>query len=262
MDIRWARRIGSAPEIAEAKAQGFDAVEPSLSALMELDEAGFAAFGESLDAAGLSCEVFVSILPADVRVTERGFNIYSWAEYLRLALARASRLGCKTLLWDDGAARILPDEGETSILKEHFNQFLFMLCEIGEQYGIRVCLEPLGPRRTNFLNSLPELLEAMDSVGKPNLAMGLSSAAVAEIGIPDEELLQFAKQIVHVRIEKPRSPVAGIDRGSAAGTAADGFGCLPFLESLKKIDYRGEIALPKGSDGDMLKACKGLWKQA
>ncbi|MDP2790699.1 MAG: TIM barrel protein [Rectinemataceae bacterium] len=253
MDIRWAKRVGSAaPEIAEAKAQGFDSVEPSLSALMELDEAGFADFGESLKAAKLSCEVFASILPAEVRVTERGFNIYSWAEYLRLALARASKLGCKTLLWDDGAARILPTEGETSILKEHFNQFLFMLCDIGEQYGIRVCLEPLGPRRTNFLNSLPEVLEAMDSVGKPNLAMGLSSAAVAEIGIPDEELLQFAKHIVHARIEKPRGLAAGIDRD---------LGCLPFFDSLKKIAYRGEIALPKGSDSDTLITCKGLWKQ-
>ena len=247
MDIRWAKRIGSASEIAVAKAQGFDAVEPSLSALMELDEAGFAAFGESVDASNLTCEVFASILPADVRVTERGFNIYSWAEYLRLALARASKLGCKTLLWDDGAARILPDEGETSILKEHFNQFLFMLCDIGEQYGIRLCLEPLGPRRTNFLNSLPELLEAMDSVGKPNLAIGLSSTAVAEIGIPDEELLLFAKQIVHARIDKPR------------GLAGDS-DYRPFFDSLGKIAYRGVIALPIGSNGDTLIACKGLWR--
>jgi len=136
-----------------------------------------------------------------------------------------------------------------------------MLCDIGEQYKIRVCLEPLGPQRTNFLNSLPELLEAMDSVGKPNLAMGLSSAAVAEIGISDEELLQFAKQIVHARIEKPLSHKTGIDRGSAADTEANGFGCLPFLESLKKIAYRGEIALPKGLNSDLLIACKELWKR-
>lgn len=259
MDIRWAKKIENSSEIAEAKAQGFDAVEPSLSALMELDEAGFADFGESLKATKLTCEVFVSILPADVRVTERGFNIYSWAEYLRLALARASKLGCRTLVWDDGNARILPTEGETSILKEHFNQFLFMLCDIGEQYGIRVCLEPLGPRRTNFLNSLPEVLEAMDSVGKPNLAMSLSSAALIEIDIPEEELLQFAKHIVHARIEKPRGRTASSSGGPIGAPPASDFNCLPFFDSLKKIAYRGVIALPKGSDGDTLIACKGLW---
>lgn len=259
MDVRWAKRIDASSEIAEARAQGFDAVEPSLSALMELNEAGFADFGESLREAKLSGEVFASILPSDVRVTERGFNIYSWAEYLRLALARASKLGCRTLVWDDGDARILPTEGETSILKEHFNQFLFMLCDIGEQYGIRVCLEPLGPRRTNFLNSLPEVLEAMDSVGKPNLAIGLSSTALTEIGIPEKELLAFATHIVHARIEKPRGLVGGINRSSAAGTAANEFNCRPFLDSLKKIAYQGVIALPIGSDGDTLSACKGLW---
>ena len=247
MEIRWAKRISSVYEAANAGAQGFDAVEPSLSALMELDEAGLAAFRKTLEDMKLSCEVFESILPPDVRVTERGFNIYSWTEYLRQALARASLLGCKTVVWGDGGARILPLEGEISILKEHFNQFLFMLCDIAEHYGIAVGLEPLGPRRTNFLNSLPEVMGAIDSVDKPNLAIALSSADVAEIGILDEELIRYGKFVIHAHVEKP------------LGQADRSLDSLPFLESLKKISYLGLIALPRSSDGELLRRCRESW---
>lgn len=256
MDIRWAKRIDSAYEIANAGIQGFDAVEASLSALMKLDEAGLAVYRTMLKESKISCEVIDSILPAEVRVTERGFNIYSWTEYLRLALARASMLGCKTLVWGDGDARILPVEGETSILKEHFNQFLFMLCDIAERHGIRVCVEPLGPRRTNFLNSLPEVAEAIDSIGKPNLAIALGSADIAEIGIQDEELSQYGKIIIHARLEKRRNQ-AGCAEG---GSASESIECLPFLASLKKIAFRGTISLPGFSDGDTLRRCRDAWK--
>lgn len=252
MDIRWAKRIESESEIATAKAQGFSAVEPSLCALMELDAKGLSSFGKNLEVSLLGCEVFTSILPNDVVVTERGFNIYSWTEYLRSALDRASKLGCRTLLWDEGRARILPSEGETSILKEHFNQFLFLLCDIGEQYGMRICLEPLGRRRTNFINSLPEVVEAIGSVNKPNLAIGISSAAFAEIGITDEELSRYAGHIAHARLEKPL-----VIPGNTRHVDID---CLSFLKALKKIAYQGSIALPEDSDSAMLNTCEELWR--
>lgn len=252
MGILWAKRIGSEPGIAVAKAQGFDAVEPSLSALAELDAEGLSSFGDSLKASGLGCEVFASILPADVAVTERGFNIYSWTEYLRAALDRAARLGCRRLLWNEGKARILPIEGETSIFKEHFNQFLFMLCDIGVQYGMEICLEPLGPRRTNFINSLSEALEVIDSVNKPNLAIALSSAAFSEIGITDDELAAFEGRIAHARVEVPRDARTGIQ-------TAD-LGALPFFRALKNIKYQGTIALPGDADEAALRACRDSWR--
>jgi sugar phosphate isomerase/epimerase len=252
MGILWSKRIGSESEIPVAKAQGFDAVEPSLSALAELDAEGLSSFEERLKESRLGCEVFASILPADVAVTERGFNIYSWTEYLRAALDRAARLGCRRLLWNEGKARILPIEGETSIFKEHFNQFLFMLCDIGEQHGMEICLEPLGPRRTNFINSLPEALQVIDSVDKPNLAIALSSSAYAEIGITDEEISAFAGRIVHARVE--------FLRDARPGHQAADTGTLSFFGALKNIGYQGAIALPGDADEAALKACRESWR--
>ena len=252
MGILWSKRIESEPGIAVAKAQGFDAVEPSLSALAELDAEGLSSFEKRVKESQLGCEVFASILPAGVAVTERGFNIYSWTEYLRAALARAARLGCRRLLWNEGKARILPIEGETSIFKEHFNQFLFMLCDIGEQYGMEICLEPLGPRRTNFINSLSEALQVIDSVNKPNLAIALSSSAYAEIGITDDELAIFAGRIAHARIE--------FSRDARPVSQAEDPGLPPFFKALKHIGYQGAIALPGDSDEDILISCKRLWR--
>jgi hypothetical protein len=89
-------------------------------------------------------------LPAEVRVTQRGFNLYVWMEHMKKALQRLAGLGCRQLVWSNGRARILPDEGELPILKEQALQFLFLLCELAGNFDMTVLVEPLRPRRTNF----------------------------------------------------------------------------------------------------------------
>lgn len=88
-------------------------------------------------------------LPADVRVTQKGFNIYVWMEHLKAAVHRMAELGCRKLVWSDGRARVLPVEGATAGFKEQVLQFLYMLCGVAANFDMTVLIEPLGPRRTN-----------------------------------------------------------------------------------------------------------------
>ncbi len=157
MSILWGRQISELSRAAEARAQGFDFVQAVGSSVADLSDQAFRAEKARVADAGIPAAAFTVPLPAEARVTERGFNLYAWTEHLKRAVPRVAELGCRKLLWSDGRARVLPVEGNMAGLKEQVAQFLFLLCDIAANVGIAVLVEPLDPRRTNFLNSMKEI---------------------------------------------------------------------------------------------------------
>ncbi|OQB96361.1 MAG: Xylose isomerase-like TIM barrel [Spirochaetes bacterium ADurb.Bin110] len=259
MNLRWAKRIAHLSEIEQAKEQGFQIVQLPVTEIMRLDDHTFIDIKEHLLKTGLSLEVFESPLPKGVNTTERGFNIYAWIEYLKKAIGRISELGCKTLVWGDGQARILPQEGEATVLKENFNQFLFMVAEITDKKDIVFCLEPLGPKKTNFLNSLEEVVGVLGSVGKKNLAITIASSDIIETNMRTEDVLHYRDLIAHAYLDSLEE-VAGLNREMATFSRASGTPHrILLLSILKKISYDKVIALPNDADSETLALCKEAW---
>jgi sugar phosphate isomerase/epimerase len=204
---------------------------------------------------GLPFAVCAVPLPGDVRVTQRGFNLYAWMEYLKKALQRLAALGCRQLLWSDGRARLLPVEGELAVLKEQLLQFLFLLCEVAGNFDMTVLVEPLGPRRTNFLNSLKEIGEFLPRVGKGNLRSSISLRELDPMGVSLSDLAGYRELIAHVQLEDPRP--AGEAR--VCPRPNDGHDYRPFLQALKAAGYSGGICLPAEADAAGLAYCRELW---
>ncbi len=255
MSIRWAKRVRSVSELESAREAGFGHVQLPVGAVMEWeDDSAFEQERRRLLATGLSFATFESPLPKGVRVTEPGFNIYSWTEYLNVAIRRAAGLGCGTLVWGEGRARLLPIEGETAALKETLNQFVYALSGIAERNGIVVCVEPLGPRRTNFLNSIREVRDFLGLIGKSNLALAVSPRDLFEMDLDSRELLTNKDLLRHVHIEHPA--VAEISKAPRRG---DGWDYAPFVSALRDADYEGTIALPFDADSASLAYCADLW---
>ena len=261
MNMRWAKRVDRFLDIGQAKEQGFQIVQLPVAEIMRLDDRAFRDVKIDLLESGLSFEVFESPLPEGVNTTERGFNIYAWIEYLKKAIGRISELGCKTLVWGDGQARILPEEGEATVLKENFNQFLFMVAEIAEKKDIVFCLEPLGPKKTNFLNSLEEVASVLGSVGKKNLAITIASSDIIETNMKIEDIVHYGDLIAHAYLDSLED-FAGPIMGKATFPKASGTPHpIFFLSILKKISYNKVIALPNNADSETLLSCKEAWNR-
>jgi sugar phosphate isomerase/epimerase len=251
--MQWGRMAADLSQADRAAADGFDFVQAAPEFVPGLDDAEVARqWDRRLPLPFLVCGV---PLPAGVRVTEQGFNLYVWTEHVRREIRRMADLGCRTVVWSDGRARVLPVEGEVAGLKEQVLQFLYVVCEAAAAFGITVLVEPLGPRRTNFLNSMSEIAGFLPQVGKANLSSLVSLRELEAIGLGVPGLAEHRHLIGHVQLENPRS--AGERRCPRPG---DGVDYRPFVEALKGVGYDGTISLPGDADGAGLAYCRGLWR--
>ncbi len=231
MGVRWGRTLTDLAQLDRAAEDGFRFVQPSGDLVTGLSEEGFLRLKASVAERGLPFRVSAVPLPDDVRVTQRGFNLYVWTEHLKDAVHRLAELGCRELAWSNGRARVLPVEGELAALQEQLLQFLYMLCEVAAGSGLSVLVEPLGPRRTNLLNSL------------------------REIGLSPADLAGYQSLIAHVHLANPRSA----EGPRICPRPDDGYDYKPFLQALKNMGYSGGICLPADADAAGLAYCRRLW---
>jgi sugar phosphate isomerase/epimerase len=257
MGVRWGKMVTDLSEVEQAASDGFDFVHPVNDLVANLsDEQVLRQKARLLDG-GMPFKVCSVPLPADVRVTQKGFNIYVWMEYLKNATHRMAELGCRKLVWNDGRARVLPVEGGNAGLKEQVLQFLYMLCGMAANFDMTVLVEPLGPRRTNFLNTMKEINDFLPRVGKENLSSLISLRELGQIGLPLSDFAKYRQLIDHVQMENPRS----FEGPRICPRPNDGYEYRPFVQALKDVGYSSDVSLPGDADAGGLAYCRGLWKE-
>jgi hypothetical protein len=255
MGVQWGKMVRELAEVEQAASDGFDFVHPVNDLITKLKDEQVLRQKEGIMKGGLPFRVCGLPLPADVRVTQKGFNLYVWIEHLKNAAHRLAELGCRSLVWSDGRARLLPVEGEIAGLKEQVLQFLYLLCSVVAEFEMTVLVEPLGPRRTNFLNTMREIGEFVPRVGRENLSSVISLREIDEIGLSPSDLPEYRQLIDHVQMDNPRS----YDGTRACPRPDDGYDYRPFVQALRKIGYSSDISLPADSDSSGLAYCRGLW---
>ncbi len=255
MGVRWAKMVGDLETLEAARVEGFQGVQLGVGRLLEQSERRLAEIASLLARLGLSVDACGGPLPPEVRVTERGFNTYVWIEYLKGVVERIASLGCRTLLWSDGYARYLPEEGDVSDMKQQMLQFVAMICDVAGKRDITVMIEPLGARRTNYLNTLQETVDFIEAAGRSNVASVISLGELSTIGAEMTDLALFARYIGHVQADAPRAEGGA----QASPRPSDGYDYAPFFRSLRAIGYRGAIALPEDSDAESLRFCREVW---
>jgi sugar phosphate isomerase/epimerase len=257
MVVLWGKMVTDLSQVEQAASDGFDFVQAASDLVSGLDDDQVTRQKERIGRRGVPLAVCGVPLPAGVRVTETGFNLYVWTEHAKHALRRMAELGCRTVVWSDGRARILPVEGEIADLKAQALQFLFMLCEAAGAFGISVLVEPLGPRRSNFLNSMKEIGEFLPRVGRDNISSMISLRELDAIGLSLERLNEHRRLIGHVQLENPRSP----EGTRLCPRPGDGQDYRRFLKALKTMGYAGPISLPGDADAAGREYCRRLWEE-
>lgn len=112
---------------------------------------------------------------------------------------------------------------------------VFRTClKIAEARGVTLCIEPLDPEQTNFINNIDEALKMVHEINHPNFQtmLDVRSASYGE------------KDPIPTVIHKAKNHLRHIHSNDANGKGP-GFGNVdftPIIKALKEIDYNGWIS--------------------
>ena len=231
--------FGFSKDIEAIAAAGYDCIEMHMHEIMGMDQDAFEALKVKLADSPIVCEVLDNPIPLDKVIADDSFDLDFYRVYLEKGAERAAQMGVKFYVFGNGRTRSLPMDGDIQAAKEKNLTFMRMLADVAAERGITVLIEPLAPRVSNVVQSIPEALKYIEEIGKPNMDTFLDYRWFVDREHPYSMIVDFAEHIRHVHIDNPLTPFPQ----RVIPRADDGNDYAHFFEALQKIDYQGIISI-------------------
>lgn len=156
------------------------------------------------------------------------------ADYL-VDLARCCRdLGGDILVFGSPAQRRIPAGAVRAEATEFASDTLRRALPAIGDLGVRLCLEPLTPQETDFMNSCAEAVEIIDNINHPNLMLHLDVKAMSSESVPIPDLIcRYARYVAHFHANDPNK------RGPGFGDVD----FVPIFRALNQSGYKGWVSV-------------------
>lgn len=223
------------PKIQKA---GYDYAELDMPEIEALSDEEFSAVRDRIGQAGFPVLTGARILP----ITEPlffvdGFRPSSLEDYLRKTCRRSAELGIRKVILGNGKARSLA--GPEDRAKEPvFVDFLRMLGEIAGENQLELILEPLGPKYSNYINTIPEAVEMLERVGLSNVFTMADLRHMVWSRESLDHVITYRPYLHHIHVDYPLSyPERGYPK------TGDGYDYSEFLTALKQSGYQDTMTI-------------------
>ena len=259
--------FGFSKDIEAIASAGYDCIEMHMHEIMGMDQNAFSNLRVKLADSPIVCEVLDNPIPLDKVIADESFDLDFYRAYLEKGAKRAAQLGVKFYVFGNGRTRSLPVDGDIQAAKEKNLTFMRMLAEIAAGYNITVLIEPLAPRVSNVVQSIPEALDYIAEIGKPNLDTFLDYRWFVDRQHPYSMIMEYADHIRHVHIDNPSKPFPQ----RVIPRVDDGNDYSPFFDALQKINYQAIISIEANTFADFSQDLRdglnffkayGLWDQS
>ncbi len=227
----------------QIKDAGFDYIEINLAKISALSDEEFLNSVNLLKEVGLKAKTSNCFFPADILLVGSDVDYDKIKQYTESALKCAKALGIEIAVLGSGKSRSIPDGFDEKTAKEQFKKAVGICAEIGKKYGIKIAIEPLSLRDTNFLNTVGETAEFCDELGLDNVGI---AADFFHIFMMNESLENFENakhHIFHLHIAKP-------DISRTAPSPEDADTLKEWAQSIENIGYDGRMSLECSSKVD------------
>lgn len=217
---------------------GYDYAELDMPEIEALNEAAFSGLQEEIAQRGFPVRTGARLLPiVEPTFMVEGFRPASLAPYLKKSCARCAALGIGKVILGNGKARTL--QSPEDIRHEPvFVDFLRMTAEIAGENGQELILEPLGPKYSNYLNTLPEAVRVIELAGSPNLFAMVDLRHMVWSEEPLEDIAAYRDYVHHAHVDFPTSFP---ERGYPCG--GDGYDYSAFLAALAQAGYDDTLTI-------------------
>lgn len=220
---------------------GYDYIELSVTATMELPKEEIEKYRERLAASRVKCEAFNVLFPQSMTLLDGSVGEEELKDYLHRAMSLVNSFGAKTVVFGSGKCRRCPQDMPFGKAYQKLIQVYRLAGEAAKEFGIQVVIEPLSRKETNMICTMLEGAMLESDVNHPNV--GLLSDFFHVISNHDRiEDIETIKKIGHIHI------AAG--NGRRYPICKEGEEYEAFFRSLKAIGYEGRISI-EGKTEDM-----------
>lgn len=234
-------KLGGFGKIADydnIRLAGFDYAELDIPEIESMTEREFAVFNDKVHEFSFPVLTGARTLPvAEPLFFTDDFRAPDFSRYLENACKRANILGIGKIILGNGKARQLLDD--TSISKEHrFIEFMRMFAEIAGNRDLEVIIEPLGPKYSNYINTLPDAVRLIQEVAMPNLYTMADLRHLYWAKEPFTDIIRYVEYVHHLHVDYP---VQYPERPFPCDN--DDFDYTDFLDAIKESGYKDTITV-------------------
>jgi sugar phosphate isomerase/epimerase len=150
-------------EAADARAGGFDYVEPNAQLLLRAQKPEWSP---------AKCELPVPsanvLVPPSLKIVGPSADAKRLHEYMSIVMRRAKQMGMRLLVFGSGGARNVPDGFDRDQAKKQIIDFCRDGAEQAKQNDITLVVEPLNRGECNIINTMDECVAYVKAVDHPN----------------------------------------------------------------------------------------------
>lgn len=230
---------------------GYDYAELDMPEIEALNENEFGQLKDTVAATGFPVLAGARILPITIPTFfVDGFRPNELAPYLKKSCKRSAGLGIRKVILGNGKARSLqsPDDIKKEAI---FFDLLHIMAEIAGENGQELIIEPLGPKYSNYINTLPEAVRVIEHVNMSNLFTMADLRHMVWSEEPFRDLVNYSRYVHHIHVDYPTSYP---ERKYPA--ASDGYAYIGFLQMLKESQYDSTLTIEADVPKDWKKAHK------
>lgn len=230
--------FGGIRDYLEISGAGFDFAELDMPEIAALSKKDFEDFEKKVREIGLEVLTGARLFPiTDPLFFADDFSPEELIPYLEKVCERTARLGISKIILGNGKARSIrsPKDLEKEL---KFIQFVRMIADIAQSFGQELIIEPLGPKYSNYLNTIPEVVEFIGKVERRNVFTMADLRHMYWNKEPFENVVKYVTYIHHIHMDYP---VSFPERKYP--TPEDGYDYRYFLDILKKSGYNDTLTI-------------------
>ena len=197
--------FGKLNDYEKIKSSGYDFAELDLPEITDLDEDSFEKLVMFIHEAGYPVLTGARLFPlSEPYFFTEQYDAKKVQTYLKKCCMRAEKTGIKKVILGNGKARWLPEEKSK---KEEltFIDAVRIMAEITDTYHLELIIEPLGPRYSNYINTIPEAVDLIEKSKCKNVytMADLRHMIAAEESFQD--IINYKEMVHHIHIDYPLS---------------------------------------------------------
>lgn len=231
---------------------GFDYLEASVTAVMQLSEEECDGYLEQLKGRRITCEAFNILFPKTMELIGVNADRQELTAYLHRAFGRIRKLSGidrPVVVFGSGRCRRCPEGYDYRQAYRELTKVCRLTGEIAAEYGVLVVIEPLSRTETNMICTMAEGAILAADADHPNVSLLADYFHVIANHDNIRDLVTIGS-FGHIHI------AAG--HGRLYPLAEEGEQYREFITALKTIGYHGRISIEGKSEDIRSDAAKAL----